>query len=111
MRSEGYGTWSVRLSVCLSVSLSVTTFSATTRNKTTKERRKRGVTQQNRHTLTFCSFTLCGVITSCLLNMTFGGKIRVRQLICLSCVFTVKNLISCSEISVEEKGCNTAKQI
>ena len=34
MRSEGYCTWSVSFSVCLSV----TTFSATTRNETTKER-------------------------------------------------------------------------
>ena len=33
MRSEGYGTWSVSFSVCLSV----TTFSATMLNETTKE--------------------------------------------------------------------------
>ena len=36
MRSEGYGTWFV--SVCVSVRSSVTTFSATTRNDTTKQR-------------------------------------------------------------------------
>ena len=35
MHSEGYGTWSI------SVSVSVTTFSATTRNETTKERHKK----------------------------------------------------------------------
>ena len=36
MRSEGYSTWFVIPSVCPSVYLSVTTFSATTRNETTK---------------------------------------------------------------------------
>ena len=41
MRSEGYSTWSVSLSVCLSVRLSVTTFSATTRNKAAKKRYQR----------------------------------------------------------------------
>jgi hypothetical protein len=37
MRSEGYGTWFVRPSV----RLSVTTFSATTRNKAAKKRYQR----------------------------------------------------------------------
>ena len=37
MRSEGYSTWSVIPSVCLSV----TTFSATTRNKAAKKRYQR----------------------------------------------------------------------
>ena len=35
MRSKGYGTWSVSLSVCLSVCYNVF---ATTRNETTKQR-------------------------------------------------------------------------
>ena len=41
MRSEGYGTWSVRLCVCLSVCLSVCLFylnSGTTGNKAARER-------------------------------------------------------------------------
>ena len=38
MRSEGYGTWFVSVSVCLSFCLSVTMFSA---NETTKERYKK----------------------------------------------------------------------
>ena len=41
MRSEGYSTWSVSPSVRPSVCLSVTTFSATTRNKTAKKRNQR----------------------------------------------------------------------
>ena len=41
MRSEGYGTWSVSLSVCLSVRLSVTMFSATTSNKAANKRYQR----------------------------------------------------------------------
>ena len=41
MRSEGYSTWSVSLSVRLSVGLSVTTFSATTCNKAAKKRYQR----------------------------------------------------------------------
>ena len=41
MRSEGYSTWSVNPFVCLSVCLSVTTFSATTHNKAAKNRYQR----------------------------------------------------------------------